>query len=278
MHDQRLQDVSGYVGFISLFKQADLEQALLVYRDNDVYQSVWRYYFACIGLLDSPRLIEPLTLLKHSLEQLIGVSRVRRDTHSQPEPPKDALSRIYSNIQAFEIRLRNSETYAKTAAIPVVKNLHFVWLGGGLGAIQHDYLNLWKQVLSGQGYSLHLWYDSDALLAWQTNKLIVEAAKAEAMQHGGSENMTEARLGTLYEERVIVLKQQMFQHINAALERGLSADEARVDLLSRAYGQDAAQLETLIEQNRRSLLAVAGGDLQLRDLHEIGRASCRERV
>ncbi|RON81834.1 TcdA/TcdB pore-forming domain-containing protein [Pseudomonas fluorescens] len=269
MRDQRLQVVSGYVGFISLFKQADLEQALLVHRDSDIYQSVWRYYFACIGLLDSPRLIEPLTLLKHSLEQLIGVPRVRRDTHSQAEPPKDALSRIYSSIQAFETRLRNSETYAKTAATEVVKNLHFVWLGGGLGAIQHDYLNLWKQVLSGQGYSLHLWYDSDALLAWQTNKLIVEAAKADAMQHGGSENMTEARLGTLYEERVIVLKQQMFLHINAALERGLSADEARVDLLSRAYGQDAAQLETLIEQNRRSLLALAGGDLQLRDLRDL---------
>jgi insecticidal toxin len=30
-----------------------------------------------------------------------------------------------------------------------------------------------------------------------------------------------------------------------------------------------AQLETLIEQNRRSLLAVAGGDLQLRDLHDL---------
>ncbi|MGX9382570.1 TcdA/TcdB pore-forming domain-containing protein [Pseudomonas sp. JQ36] len=269
MHDQRLQDASGYVGFISLFKQADLERALLVYRDSDVYQSVWRYYFACIGLLDSPRLIEPLTLLKHSLEQLIGVSRLRRDSHSQAEPPKDALSRIYSSIQAFETRLRNSETYAKTAATAVVKNLHFVWLGGGLGAIQHDYLNLWKQVLSGQGYSLHLWYDSDALLAWQTNKLIVEAAKADAMQHGGSENITDARLGTLYEERVIVLKQQMFLHINAALERGLSADEARVDLLSRAYGQDAAQLESLIEQNRRSLLAVAGGDLQLRDLRDL---------
>jgi len=269
MRDQRLQDISGYVSFISLFKQADLEQALLVHRGSDIYQSVWRYYFACIGLLDSPRMIEPLTLLKHSLEQLIGVPRVRRDTHSQSEPPKDALSHIYKNIQAFETRLRNSEVYAKTAATPVVKNLHFVWLGGGLGAIQHDYLNLWKQVLSGQGYSLHLWYDSDALLAWQTNKLIVDAAKADAMQHGGSENITDARLGTLYEERVIVLKQQMFLHIKAALERGLSADEARVDLLSRAYGQDAAQLEVLIEQNRRSLLALAGGDVQLRDLRDL---------
>lgn len=74
--------------------------------------------------------------------------------------------------------------------------------------------------MSGQGYSLHLWYDSDALLAWQTNQLIVEAAKADAMQHGGSESITDSRLGTLYEERVIVLKQQMFMHINEALERG----------------------------------------------------------
>ncbi len=269
MRNQRFKDASGYVSFINLFKQADLEQALLVHRDSDVYPSVWRYYFACIGLLNSPRLIEPLTLLKHSLAQLIGVPRVRRDTLGQSEPPKNSLSGIYNNIQAFETRLRNSEIYAKTAATPVVKNLHFVWLGGGLGAIQRDYLDLWKQVLSGQGYSLHLWYDSDALLAWQTNQLIVEAAKADAMQHGGSESITDSRLGTLYEERVIVLKQQMFMHINEALERGESADDARVDLLSRAYGHDAEQLEALIEQNRRSLLDLAGDDLQLRDLRDL---------
>lgn len=123
--------------------------------------------------------------------------------------------------------------------------------------------------MSGQGYRLHLWYDSDALLAWQTDRLIVEAAKADAMQQGGNHSISAAALGTLYEERVIVLKQQMFMHIQAALEQGLSADEARVDLLARAYGQDAADLETRIEQNRRSLLDLAGGDLQLRDLHDL---------
>ena len=51
MRNQRFKDASGYVSFINLFKQADLEQALLVHRDSDVYPSVWRYYFACIGLL-----------------------------------------------------------------------------------------------------------------------------------------------------------------------------------------------------------------------------------
>jgi insecticidal toxin len=274
MQDQRSQDASGYVNFINLFKQADLEQAMLSHKDSDSYQSVWRYYFACVGLLDSPRLLEPLALLKQSLGQLIAPTRVRRSVEghvTQPAEaqPKDTLPRIYENIQAFETRLKNTLAFEKSAATAVPKIMHFVWLGGGIGAIQRDYLNLWKQVLGGQGYSLNLWYDSDALLAWQTNKLIVEAAKADAMQHGGSAKLSEAELGTLYEERAIVLKQQMFMHINAALEQGMSADEARIDLLTRAYGQNAEQLEGLIEQNRRSLLDLAGNDLQLRDLHDL---------
>ena len=72
MQDRRTQDASGFVKFIKLFKQADLEQAMSAYRGSESYQSVWRYYFACIGLLDSPRLIEPLALLKQSIGQLIG--------------------------------------------------------------------------------------------------------------------------------------------------------------------------------------------------------------
>jgi len=56
-------------------------------------------------------------------------------------------------------------------------------------------------------------------------------------------------------------------HINAASDKGLSADEARIDLLTRAYSQDAATLENLIEDNHRSLLELAGGGLELRDLH-----------
>jgi len=274
MQDQKPQDASGYVNFINLFKQADLEQVMLSHKDSDSYQSVWRYYFACVGLLDSPRLLEPLALLKQSLGQLIGLPRVHRSIDGQLAQPAEAqpkatLPRIYDKIQAFETRLKNTLAFEKSAATAVPKIMHFVWLGGGLGAIQRDYLNLWKQVLGGQGYSLNLWYDSDALLAWQTNKLIVEAAKADAMQHGGSAKLSEAELGTLYEERAIVLKQQMFMHINAALEQGMSADEARIDLLTRAYGQNAEQLEGLIEQNRRSLLELAGNDLQLRDLHDL---------
>jgi insecticidal toxin len=151
-----------------------------------------------------------------------------------------------------------------TVATEVPKVLHFVWLGGGLGAIQRDYLNLWKQVLAEHGYTLNLWYDSDALLAYQTNKLIVDAAKAHALTQVADKSISEDELATLYEERAIVLKQQMYAHINAAVANGESADEARMDLLTRAYGQDAAKLQALKESNHRSVQDMNG--FQLRDL------------
>ncbi|WP_445179927.1 TcdA/TcdB pore-forming domain-containing protein [Pseudomonas sp. McL0111] len=268
MQDADRRNASGYVNFISLFKQADLEQALLLHRDSDSYQVVLRYYFACIGSLDSHRLIEPLALLRQALGQLVDTSRVRRGV-DKVLSGISGLAQIRNQVEAFETRLQNSIAFNKAIATQVPKSLHFVWLGGGMGAIQRDYINLWKQVLNGQGYQLNLWYDSDALLVWQANKSIVEAAKADAMLHGGVTSTSESELGALYEERAIALKQQMFMHINAAVDKGRSADEARVDLLSRAYGQDAAQLEQQIEQNHRSLLELAGGDLQLRDLHGV---------
>lgn len=97
-------------------------------------------------------------------------------------------------------------------------------------------------MLAGQGYTLNLWYDSDALLAYQTNKLMVEAAKADALAHVGDKTVDENALADLYEERAIVLKRQMQAHLNEAVAKGQSADDARVDLLVRAYGQDAASL------------------------------------
>ncbi|WP_163908098.1 TcdA/TcdB catalytic glycosyltransferase domain-containing protein [Pseudomonas frederiksbergensis] len=40
------------------------------------------------------------------------------------------------------------------------KKLHFVWPGGGVGEIQRDYINVWKQVMARDGHKLMLWYDS----------------------------------------------------------------------------------------------------------------------
>ncbi|WP_237886630.1 TcdA/TcdB pore-forming domain-containing protein [Pseudomonas sp. PGPR40] len=258
---------SGPVKFVKLFKVSELERALISHKGTAEYEAVFRYYFGCIGLLDSPRLLEPLGLLKQTLASFIGpIGRRRRTTESIPESATPDLTDIYERLEGFEVRLASGVQQLQTPATKVPDNLHFVWLGGGIGDIQRDYINIWKQALVGQGYTLKLWYDSDALLAYETNRIIVEAAKADAMLNGGQASSTAIELGDKYEERVIALKQQMFAHINKTVESGENADDARIGLLVRGYGQNEDRLKVLRESNRRSLVALGEGGIVLRDL------------
>lgn len=267
MQEANIKTGDSSVGFISLFKLADLDRALLPYKNTEHYDTVIRYYFACIGMPDSHRLLEPLGLLKQTLAKLVGKRRVKRsqDTHiSSPAGAGIDLPQIYDRVEQHEARLQFSTEQMKKLPTQVPKTFHFVWLGGGLGDIQRDYLTVWREVLARQGYTLNLWYDSDALLAWQTNKLIVEAAKANVFLQDPDERITEVELGALYNEHALVLKQQMQAHINATVANGGSADEARIDLLTRAYGQDAQVLRQQLERNRRTVLDMDG--FTLRDL------------
>jgi insecticidal toxin len=252
---------------MGLLKLKDLEQALAPYKGTDQYDAVLRYYSGCVAVPDAPHLLKPLGLLKQALTVLRG-SRQRRAAELTPPggPTAMDLEHIQNQVDEFETRLQNSVEQLKVPATEVPKKLHFVWLGGGVGPIQRDYINVWKTVLGTEGYQLYLWHDSDALLAYETSRIIVEAAKADAMLKGGQDSTDASGLGDRYEERVIVLKQQMYAHIMKALENGGSADDARVDLLVRAYGQDKARLDTLKAANRLSLQALAEGSLALRDL------------
>ncbi len=271
MSESKFSIADGYVDFVGLFNREDLEQALISYKGTDQYDAVFRYYFGCFNVPDSSRLLEPLGLLKQALGALEGGTRRRRAAEAEaPMSPGVAgnpdLAEIYNRVEGFETRLYNSLEQLKLPATDVPKNLHFVWLGGGVGEIQRDYINIWKQVMVAEGYNLNLWYDSDALLAYETNRIIVEAAKADAMLNGGQTSTDANELGDRYEERAIVLKQQMYAHITKAVESGSSADAARIDLLVRAYGQDEARLSALKSSNRLSLLALVEGGLALRDL------------
>lgn len=267
MSESGFSSAAGYVDFKGVLKLKDLEQALAPYKGDDQYDAVLRYYSGCIAVQDASYLLEPLGLLKQALMVLQG-SRRRRAAELTPTGGSAAgdLAHIQNQVEDFEARLQNSLDQLKVAATEVPKKLHFAWLGGGIGSIQRDYINIWKHVMGAAGHQLYLWYDSDALLAYETNRIIVEAAKADAMSNGGKGSTDASELGDLYEERAIVLKQQMYAHIKKAVESGGSADAARVDLLVRAYGQDKARLDTLKADNRRSLQASAQGNLALRDL------------
>lgn len=251
--------------FTSLFKLRDLEAILLPYKGSQQYDDVIRYYFACSSLAHNPRLSEPLGLLRHTLQQIQGERRIKRSPQgSSAETELTDLQRITETVERYESRIRLSNELVSKAATEVPKTLHFVWLGGGLGAIQRDYLNVWKQIVGEHGYRLNLWYDSDALLAHQTTRLIVEAAKADALAQVTIQNVSGDRLASMYVERAAALKQQMYAHINDAVARGESADDARIELLVKAYGQDADELDALRERNRLSVQGIEG--LHLRDL------------
>ena len=75
-------------------------------------------------------------------------------------------------------------------------------------------------------------------------------------------------LGDKYEARAIVLKQQMFAHIKKAVERGIKADDARIDLLVRGYGQNDAHLRALRDNNSQSISALGEGGVELRNIAE----------
>ncbi|MHC8348554.1 TcdA/TcdB catalytic glycosyltransferase domain-containing protein [Pseudomonas sp. RT4P38] len=103
-------------------------------------------------------------------EQLTAVSLLKAVIDSIPaNASKTQLQQLRATLADYHTRLTTTVELLSTAkAVP--KKLHFVWVGGGIGAIQGDYINVWKQMAGPDGYSLNLWYDSDALLAHETNR------------------------------------------------------------------------------------------------------------
>ncbi|WP_448722872.1 TcdA/TcdB pore-forming domain-containing protein [Pseudomonas farris] len=274
MSESKFSIADGYVDFVGLFNREDLEQALISYKGTDQYDAVFRYYFGCFNVPDSSRLLEPLGLLKQALGALEGGTRRRRAAESEaPMSPGVAgnpdLAEIYNRVEGFETRLYNGLEQLKLPATDVPKNLHFVWLGGGVGEIQRDYINIWKQVMAKEGYGLNVWYDSDGLLVHETNRIIVEAAKADVLSREGQKVTSGHDLADLYEERATALKRQMYMHINQATELGLSADQARIDLLVRGYGQDETILQALRDKNAQVMARLNDEHIRLRDVHEL---------
>ncbi|MEO6680669.1 MAG: TcdA/TcdB catalytic glycosyltransferase domain-containing protein, partial [Pseudomonas sp.] len=271
MSQQEVVSGNEYVGFTELLNRSDLERVLAAYQHADQYDAVLRYYQGCIDAQDDAALLRPLVLLKEALAMLVPTLRVRRDT-DQPPPAGDAAEAIvelHRKISDYGGRVLQSVDVLKGALPEVPKKLHFVWLGGGVGEIQRDYINIWKQIMVRDGHKLMLWYDSDALLAHETNRIVVQAAKAAAMAAGGDKLTSAIELGNLYIERLMPLKEQLFTHMLRAVERGVSADEARIDLLVRGYGQDEAALRALRKKHLGSFIVLENKDVELCDLQQL---------
>ncbi|UVK99383.1 TcdA/TcdB pore-forming domain-containing protein [Pseudomonas sp. B21-048] len=224
---------------------------------SEEHAALSRYYKAAS---ESDRLSDLLAPAKLFQETL--VSLIRQKTG----PMTDTLRKANADTKAYVARIEKTVAILAEVHPPVPKNMHFVWVGGALfGDNQRDYFNIWKQVLSNDGHTLNLWYDPDALMAFDTNRIITLAAKAHAMESGGTALSSATKLVDLIEKRVVVLRQQMFEHIKAAQQQGIKADDARIELLVKAYGQDRTALEAAKARYLESHLAMAGEQVRVRD-------------
>lgn len=116
----------GHLKFATLFKFSEFEQALQPYKDSAQYDAALRYYSACIDLLDSPRLLQPLALLKQALGEL-NKGRVRRSLDKAPVSTPDGgtapdLAQIFDRLEVVESRLHSSVGLMKLPATAVRKS------------------------------------------------------------------------------------------------------------------------------------------------------------
>lgn len=238
--------------FPTPFDRSELEFALSGFKDMPAHAAALRYFDGATEASTLDAQLTAISLLKETLES------------TSPKGSAATLPKVRDKLTDYFLRLSTTVELLNTGK-PVPKKLHFVWVGGGIGAIQGDYINVWRQMLAPQGYSLNLWYDSDALLAHETNRIIVESAKAlGAISAPQGAVDTSAALARRYIERTRVLRQQMFEHIQTVTRAGGSADQARIDLLVSAYGQDEGALKALKARNLQSLQRL---EMTHRDIH-----------
>ncbi|WP_434675814.1 TcdA/TcdB pore-forming domain-containing protein [Pseudomonas sp. D3-10] len=262
--------VRDYATFDKLVARDALERILTPYTGTEGYDAALRYYDSCVKTRDTPEMLTPLAFLKRTLESLQGQSRRRRASESSSDPASEdrGLRRSHRRVESYETRLSNRIELMKQPVSEVPRKLHFVWLGGGLGDIQLDYLRLWKQVMP-KDFTVNVWHDPDGLLVHETTRIIVEAAKADTW--GGEEQVATSghELADRYEVRVTALKRQMSRHIDRAVQQGKNADEARIDLLVRGYERDESVLRALKNKNAKVMHGLSDEGVQLRSVREL---------
>ncbi|WP_426159850.1 TcdA/TcdB pore-forming domain-containing protein [Pseudomonas sp. TSRC2-2] len=249
-----------YVGessFISAQDYSALKRALKEFSTTGEYSELIALYESAGTASDLTEKLRVVTLFLDNFERLAN-----RKTAPMPA----AIDRIETRLRDYAARLAATVSMFSDVAAPVPAIMHFVWVGGSqVGAIQRDYMNVWRQVLAAEGYQFNLWYDSDALLAFEMNRVITDSARVDAMEAGGDSISSPGALAKMIEDRARVLKREMFEFLQQPQWQG-KADQARIELMVRAYGKDRATLENFRQHCLQTHQQMAGSDLQLRDV------------
>ena len=251
---------TGELAFTSAADYSILERALREFAGSAEYVALGAHHEVASTTIDPVEKLLPVKLFEETLGLLLN----RKST---PVPVE--VGQIQTGLNRYVARLAATVDMLNGVARPVPNIMHFVWVGGSeVGNNQRDYMNIWREVLKSRDYKFNLWYDSDALLAFEMNRVILDSARVDAMESGGDKVTEPRQLSLMIENRARVLKQQMFDYLNQPRWAG-RADEARIDLMARAYGKDRATLEAFRQRCLQTHQAMAGTDLQLRDVrHE----------
>ncbi|EKT59872.1 TcdA/TcdB pore-forming domain-containing protein [Providencia sneebia] len=133
----------------------------------------------------------------------------------------------------------NSATKDKPSEIP--KNMHFIWLGN-LGTIQQNYINAWQQ--TNPDYQIKVWYDPQALLAYELNKQIKRVAREGNLLNNGSNF-----------DRIVELQNDAYQKITNGIEKQHKTfDQAAIEFMSNELGCSKQNLEQIRLKNQSSYI------------------------
>lgn len=197
---------AGGLTFTSTEDYSALQLALREFAGSAEYAALAAHYEVASTTIDPVEKLLPLKLFQEKL----GLLLERRST-----PVSMEVSRIQAELNRYVARLSATVDMLNGVARPVPKIMHFVWVGGSeVGNNQRDYMNIWREVLKSQDYKFNLWYDGDALLAFEMNRVILDSARVAAMESGGSKVTVPRELSQMIEDCARVLKRQMFDYLN----------------------------------------------------------------
>ena len=115
------------------------------------------------------------------------------------------VAQCLRRLDNYAARLANTVAMLSPTSTTVPNVMHFVWVGGSeVGLNQRDYMNIWREVLAPQGCVFNLWYDSDALLAFEMNRVILDSARVHAMESGGNLLTGASQLSQLIEDLSLI--------------------------------------------------------------------------
>ncbi len=243
--------------FISADEYSALKRAFKALSGSAEYATLVGLYESAGQARNLAEKLQVVTLFIENLERL---------SSRNPAPAMASINTVEDRLRDYAARLAGTVNMLSDASGPVPRIMHFVWVGGSeVGNIQRDYMNIWRQVLAVENYQFNLWYDSDALLAFEMNRTISDSARVDAMESGGESVTNPGELSKMIEDRARVLKREMFEYLQLPQWQG-KADQARIELMVRAYGKDRTTLENFRQHCLQTHQQMVGNDLQLRDV------------